>query len=125
MSPHAWGLSGFQRHPAVRLRGEAWGGIAFQRETGDLLELDRAGFEAVRLLGEARTGPEVCRLLRARGHQANRTATIGLLRDLEALAIIRRVAPNSPPLPRNPLADDAALDDDGPGLRARSSPTGP
>ena len=35
-----------QRHPAVRLRREAWGGFAFHRDTGDLLELDRPAFDA-------------------------------------------------------------------------------
>src|SRR5262245_33774394 len=76
-----------QRHPAVRLRREAWGGFAFHRETGDLLELDRPAFDAAYLLGEARTGPELCAILRARGHEATRTETIPILRDLEARAI--------------------------------------
>ncbi len=125
MSPHDRVSGRIQRHPAVRLRREAWGGFAFQRETGDLLELDRPGFDAVRLLDEARTGPGLCALLRARGHEASRAETIALLRDLEAHAILRRVAPNAPPLPCDPLAEKPINNDDGPSLRARSSPTGP
>jgi MoaA/NifB/PqqE/SkfB family radical SAM enzyme len=107
-----------QRHPAVRLRREAWGGFAFQRETGDLLELDRPGFDAVRLLGEPRTGPELCALLRARGHKVTRAETIGLLRNLEAFATLRRAAPSGPPLPCDPLAEDPVIGDESQGLRA-------
>src|SRR5579883_2470858 len=119
MSPRARAGTWIQRHPAVRLRREAWGGLAFQRDTGDLLELDRPGFEAARLLDEPRTGPELCVRLRARGHEAGPAETICLLRDLGAHAIVRRVAPGSSPLPRDPLADDPALDGDpDAGLRA-------
>jgi radical SAM protein with 4Fe4S-binding SPASM domain len=117
MSRDARVLDRIQRHPAVRLRREAWGGFAFQRETGDLLELDRPAFDAAYLLGEARTGPELCAILQARGHEATRTETIPFLRDLAARAIIRRVAAAEPSLPVDPLAEDP-ITDDGPGLRA-------
>ena len=119
MSPRPRELSRIQRHPAVRLRREAWGGFAFHRDTGDLLELDRAGFEAAMLLDSARTGPELCALLRARGHEASRTTLTSFLRDLEAHAILRRVAPGGPPLPLDPLAEDPVIDDD------RSGPARP
>ncbi len=118
MSPRPRELGRIQRHPAVRLRREAWGGFAFQRDTGDLLELDGPGFEAAMLLDEARTGPELCALLRARGHEANRTMLTSLLRGLEAHAILRRVAPDVPPLPCDSLAEDRVVDDDHPSLRA-------
>ena len=39
------------------------------------------------------------------------------LRDLEDHAILRRVAPDVPPLPADPLADDPIVDDGGPSLR--------
>ena len=41
----------FQRHPAVALRRERWGGFAFHRGHGDLLELDEQGFEVLAGLG--------------------------------------------------------------------------
>lgn len=106
-----------QRHPAIRLRRESWGGLAFHRDTGDLLELDRAAFDAAVLLGGPRTGPELRAALGARGHEANPAETIELLRGLEAHAILRRVAPSRPPLPPDPLAE-GPIADDGPGLRA-------
>ena len=117
MSLHGRISDRIQRHPAVRLRRESWGGLAFQRDTGDLLELDRPAFDATCLLGEARTGPGLRSLLDARGHEATRTETIALLRDLEARAFVRRVGPDGPPLPRDPLAEDGVLGD-GTGLRA-------
>src|SRR5262249_55161937 len=85
--------------------------------TGDLLELDREGFEVVRLLGTARTASDVYALLRARGFEASRALCMSLLRQLEARAILDRVAPDSPPLPTDPLADGPVLDIDT-GMRA-------
>ena len=43
----------FQRNPAVRLRRESWGGIAFDRGSGDLLELNDAGFAVLAALSLA------------------------------------------------------------------------
>ena len=106
-----------QRHPPVRLRRESWGGLAFHREAGDLLELDRPAFDAACLLGEALTGPRLSAALRSRGHEATRAEIVRFLRDLEDRAMIRRVAPDAPPLPRDPMDVDVPGDDD-PGLRA-------
>ena len=62
--PDGGGMSGrheltrrFQRHPAVRLRRKSWGGFAFHRDEGDLVELDAEGFDAVAALTGARTLP--------------------------------------------------------------------
>ncbi|MCI0335630.1 MAG: hypothetical protein L0228_20670 [Planctomycetes bacterium] len=43
----------FQRHPAVALRQERWGGLAFHRDLGDLMELDEQGFEVLASLARA------------------------------------------------------------------------
>jgi MoaA/NifB/PqqE/SkfB family radical SAM enzyme len=110
-------LDRFQRHPAIRLRREAWGGLAFHRDTGDLLELDREGFDVARLLDRARTIPEIGARLRARGHEARRPELAHFLRQLEAHAIARRVPPDSPPLPSGRFVADSSLDTEG-GLRA-------
>ncbi|HZW33832.1 MAG TPA: radical SAM protein [Isosphaeraceae bacterium] len=110
-------LTWLQRDPAVRLRREAWGGLAFHRDTGDLLELDRDGFDVVRLLGTASTAAAVAARLRARGSEARWAMLACLLRQLEAQGIVRRVAPNSPSLPADPLAEEPVLDVED-GLRA-------
>ena len=117
MSGHPRILTWLQRDPAVRLRREAWGGLAFHRDTGDLLELDREGFDLVRLLGTARTAADAHARLRIQGSEARRTMLVDLLRQLEAQSVVRRVAPDSPPLPADPLAEGPVLDVDG-GLRA-------
>ncbi len=89
MSRHLDRLTWLQRHPAVRLRREAWGGFAFHRDTGDLLELDRDGFDVVLLMGTAHTFVDLCSLLRASGHQARRPRLASFLRELETHAIDR------------------------------------
>ncbi len=43
----------FQRHLAVLMRREHWGGFAFHRECGELLELDEEGFEILATLSQA------------------------------------------------------------------------
>ena len=61
MSAHAPDSSRIQRHPAVRLRREAWGGFAFHRDTRRPARArsPRASTRSP-LLDEARTGPELC-----------------------------------------------------------------
>lgn len=44
-----------QCDPQVRLRRESFGGIAFHRGTGDLLELDEDGYAVLTALSQART----------------------------------------------------------------------
>ena len=55
---------------AVRLRREAWGGVAFDRAGGDLLDLDREGFAVLAALRSAQTLPALQRSLRRLGHPA-------------------------------------------------------
>jgi MoaA/NifB/PqqE/SkfB family radical SAM enzyme len=117
MSRHPRILNWLQRDPAVRLRREAWGGLAFHRNTGDLLELDREGFGVVRLLGTAHTASDVYAMLRAQGSEARRSLFVSLLRQLETRSILLRVAPDSPPLPTDSMAEGPVLDIEG-GLRA-------
>ena len=56
----------FQRHPSVRLRRESWGGLAFHRDHGDLVELDAEGFDTVAALAKAQTLPDLRGLLRTK-----------------------------------------------------------
>ncbi len=119
MSRHLDRLTWLQRHPAVRLRREAWGGFAFHRDTGDLLELDRDGFDVVLLMGTAHTFVDLCSLLRARGHRGARPRLASFLAKLETHAMIGRVPADSSSLPPDPWADDSAITiDGGLGLRA-------
>jgi radical SAM protein with 4Fe4S-binding SPASM domain len=106
-----------RRHPAVRLRREAWGGFAFHRDTGDLLELDREGFDLALLLGASHTIADLYSFSRTRMHPARPQILAGFLRGLEARGIIEPVPPSSPPLPPDPWADETVFEDDG-GLRA-------
>jgi radical SAM protein with 4Fe4S-binding SPASM domain len=110
-------LDGIQRDPAVRLRREAWGGLAFHRGTGDLLELDREAFAVIRLLDTARTLSDLGALLQACGHRARRPELARLLQRLEAHAITRRVPLDSSLLPTDPFAEGSLNGGDG-GLRA-------
>ena len=89
----------FQRHPSVRLRRESWGGLAFHRDQGDLVELDAEGFDAVAALARAQTLPDLRGLLRAQGHPARRLALAAFVSVLEDRGIVRRVAPDAPDLP--------------------------
>ena len=95
----------FQRHPAVRLRRESWGGFAFHRDEGDLVELDAEGFDAVAALAGARTLPELRSLLRTRDHPARRHELAAFVRDLEGRGVIRQVAEDAPDLPHDPWSD--------------------
>jgi len=111
---HAW----LQRHPSVRLRRESWGGFAFHRDTGDLVELDRAGFDIAALLERVHTFAELLsRLSRANGRSVRPQVLARLVRSLEAHAMVRHVPPGSPSLPTEPWADDRVIDNDD-GLRA-------
>src|SRR5690242_8097616 len=117
MSRHPQNLIWLRRHPAVRLRREAWGGFGFHRVTGDLLELDREGFDVAMLLGTAQTFSDLYSLPRTGAREARPQELAGFLRALEARAIIGRVPPDTPSLPCDPLAEDPVIDFDG-GLRA-------
>ncbi len=99
MSERREPLSWFQRHPAVRLRRESWGGLAFHRDRGDLLELDAEGFDAVAALAGARTLADLREHLRARGHPARRPELAAFVGTLEARDVVRRVAHEMRDLP--------------------------
>ena len=107
----------FQRHPSVRLRRESWGGLAFHRDHGDLVELDAEGFDTVAALAKAQTLPDLRGLLRAQGHPARRLELASFVCVLEDRGIVRRVAHDAPDLPPDPWSQDAAPETDT-GLRA-------
>jgi hypothetical protein len=97
--------SGWQRNPAVRLRREAWGGIAFHRVTGDLLELDAEGFAVLMLLGTAHSVPGLLAALSPAGGPRRLAELASFLHHLERERWVRRVPPAAPPLLPDPLAD--------------------
>ena len=107
----------FQRHPSVRLRRKSWGGLAFHRDHGDLVELDAEGFDTVAALAKAQTLPDLRGLLRTQGHPARRLELAAFVCVLEDRGIVRRVAHDAPDLPPDPWSQDAAPETDT-GLRA-------
>jgi radical SAM protein with 4Fe4S-binding SPASM domain len=84
---------------AVRLRREAWGGVAFDRAGGDLLELDREAFALLAALRTPGTPSDLERDLRRSGHAVRRSELVGLLRDLERRRFLVRTAADAPPRP--------------------------
>jgi MoaA/NifB/PqqE/SkfB family radical SAM enzyme len=98
----------FQLSPAIRLRREAWGGVAFDRAGGDLLELDEEGFAALAALKVARTLPELQRGLRALGHSPRRTELLSLLGSLERRGFLGRVSGDARPLPADHRTEEGA-----------------
>jgi mycofactocin biosynthetic radical S-adenosylmethionine protein MftC len=108
MSRHLEPGRRFQRHPAVRLRRETWGGIAFHRGQGDLMELDEEGFDAVAALARAQTLPDLQGRLRTQGHPARRPELAEFVCALEARGIVRRVTDEAPELPPDPWSRGAA-----------------
>src|SRR5271166_1066215 len=83
---------------AVRLRREAWGGVAFDRGSGDLLELDPEGFAVLAVLKTAHTLPDLQRSLRRLDQRPRRLELAAFLHDLEQKGFVHRVAPDAPPL---------------------------
>jgi MoaA/NifB/PqqE/SkfB family radical SAM enzyme len=96
-----------QRSAAVRLRAESWGGIAFDRAGGDLLEVDGEAFALLVALGTARTLPELARELRRLGQRVRPPQVLAVLGALERRGFVRRVAPAAPPLPADRWAAPA------------------
>lgn len=82
----------FRRHPAVRLRRESWGGLAFHRDIGELLELDGQAFQVLAALTCAATlrelAADVC-------HGASRSPRLpelaGFLQELDERGFVERV----------------------------------
>jgi MoaA/NifB/PqqE/SkfB family radical SAM enzyme len=95
-----------QVSPAVRLRREAWGGVAFDRAGGDLLEVDGEGFAVLAALRTACSLPKLRRRLPA-GRPARGPELVAFLGDLERRGFVRRVAPSAPPLPADPWTEEA------------------
>jgi radical SAM protein with 4Fe4S-binding SPASM domain len=106
-----------QLSASVRLRREAWGGVAFDRAGGDLLELDAEGFAVLTALRTAHTLPGLQRGLRQLGQPARGPELSAFLRALEQRGFVRRVAAGATPLPADRWTQgDIAGDADG--LRA-------
>jgi sulfatase maturation enzyme AslB (radical SAM superfamily) len=106
-----------QRAANVRLRREAWGGVAFHRASGDLLELDGEGFAVLAVLRMAQSLPALQRSLYHLGHPVRRSALLALLGHLERRGFVQRVAPDAAPLPVDRWAEGDIAGDVA-GLRA-------
>jgi radical SAM protein with 4Fe4S-binding SPASM domain len=96
----------FQRSPAVRLRRESWGGLAFHRGLGDLLELDEEGFALLAFLSEPHTLPELRDALRRDKHPARLPELAHFVATLADRDFLRQVAPGMPSLAPDPWADE-------------------
>src|SRR5690242_2965780 len=94
----------FQRNPLVRLRRESWGGIAFHRGEGDLLELDESGFAVLTALSEAQSLPILGRSLRSQNLAVRLPKLARFLRTLEDRGFLEQVRPGTPALPPDFLA---------------------
>jgi radical SAM protein with 4Fe4S-binding SPASM domain len=102
-----------QLSAAVRLRREAWGGVAFDRTHGDLLELDPEGFALLTALRTPRTLPALRRL----GRPARGPELVAILRSLRRHGFVRRAGPDAPPLPADRWTEEDLVDE-ATGLRA-------
>lgn len=107
----------WQLQPAVRLRRERWGGIAFQRTTGDLLEVDEEAFAVLVHLLRPRTLVGLRDVLRERSHPARLPELAALLNSLENRNVIQQVTADRPALPDDPWAT-GPFTDTACGLRA-------
>src|SRR5436305_766193 len=87
-----------QLRAAVRLRREKWGGMAFDRSSGDLIEVDAEAFEVLTALKTPRTVLELERHP-GRCRPVRRLELRALLGTLERRGFIGRVAPDAQPLP--------------------------
>jgi mycofactocin biosynthetic radical S-adenosylmethionine protein MftC len=96
-----------QTSPAVRLRREAWGGVAFDRAGGDLIELDPEGFAVLAALRTAHALPALGRRL-SHGQPTRGSELVAFLRDLERRGFIHRVDPATPALPADRWTEPSA-----------------
>lgn len=108
-------LCHLQLSPSVRLRREAWGGVAFDRLGGDLLELDAEGFAVLTTLKSAYALPALQRNLPHLGRRG-RPELLAFLHRLESRGFVCRVAPEALPLPVDRWME--AVTGDTAGLRA-------
>jgi radical SAM protein with 4Fe4S-binding SPASM domain len=85
----------FRRHPAVRLRRERWGGLAFHRDIGELLELDSQGFQILASLSSAATLRELAVTVRSGVSRLPRLPELArFLLELDERGFIERVPPD-------------------------------
>src|SRR5690348_2363442 len=106
-----------QLSAAVRLRREAWGGVAFDRAGGDLLDVDPEGFAVLTALRSAHSLPALQRSLRRIGYPGRRSELSAFLHSLERGGFVRRVPSDVTPLPADCWVESAGSGD-GEGLRA-------
>jgi MoaA/NifB/PqqE/SkfB family radical SAM enzyme len=101
---------------AVRLRREAWGGVAFERAGGDLVEVDAEGFAVLTALRTPLSLPALRRRLRRLGNPARPPELVAFLHTLERRGFLRRTVADALPLP----ADRWTEADVGPGAGLRA-----
>lgn len=83
----------FQRHPAVLLRRERWGGLAFHRERGDLLELDKQAFDVLIALSQTTRLWDLAAVARCQAERPPRLPELArFLLDLEQRGFVQRVS---------------------------------
>ncbi|MHB1425353.1 MAG: radical SAM protein [Gemmataceae bacterium] len=107
----------FQRDPLVRLRRESWGGIAFHRGTGDLLELDELGFAVLVELSAAQGLSALALSLRGQSLAARLPELAHFVRMLEDRNFLHRIPSGTAPLSSDPWTG-AYHGSRGKGLRA-------
>ncbi len=95
----------FQISAAVRLRREAWGGVAFDRAGGDLLDLDPEAFTVLAALKAPHSLPALHRRLFP-DRPERRPELQALLRELVRRGFVRRASRAAPPLPADRWADE-------------------
>lgn len=82
----------FQRHPAVLMRREHWGGFAFHRECGELLEVDEEGFEILATLSQATGVRDLAAIACCRADRPPRLPELArFLQELEQRGFVHRV----------------------------------
>lgn len=95
----------WQRVSALRLRREAWGGIAFHRDQGDLLELDQEGFTVLTALSQPHSLVDLRTMLHGRGYPVRLPELAAFLRELDVRRLIRPVDVQAESLPPDPWTD--------------------
>ena len=84
-----------RRHPAVRLRRESWGGLAFHQDIGELLELDGQAFQVLAALSCATTLRDLSAIARGGvGYSPRLPELAQFLQELDELGFVERVPPD-------------------------------
>ena len=88
----------FQRHSAVLMRIECWGGFAFHRDRGELLELDQQAFDVLAGLSRVTELRDLVAVARGGAKHSPRLPELaGLLQYLEQRGFVERVPVNIDP----------------------------